>query len=90
MKRKAKWDKFEYKLNNLNRFKVRTGRLQKIGTEFTQKGVDVKLVIDFVQLAYSGKIDKAIIITGDSDFVPMSLLEFSRSSVIPSMSESSL
>ena len=37
---------------------------------FTQKGVDVLLSVDLVRLAWSGKITKAIIVTGDSDFIP--------------------
>ena len=35
-----------------------------------QKGVDVRFSIDLVSLATDKKIDKAILITGDSDFIP--------------------
>jgi len=58
-------------LNNLNRFVVREGRLMKIGRIFKQKGVDILLAIDVIKLVYSGKIDRIILITGDSDFVPV-------------------
>ena len=65
-------DKFFYSLNKLSRFEVRLGRLQKsfIGGGYQQKGVDVLLSVDLVTLSTSGKIDKAILVTADSDFVP--------------------
>jgi uncharacterized LabA/DUF88 family protein len=70
--RKSKSDKFYYNLRNNKRFEIRMGRLQKIGNppQFTQKGVDVLLSVDLVRLAWTGKINKAILVTGDSDFVP--------------------
>lgn len=36
--------------------------------EHKQKGVDTLLVLDLVMLAQQGKIDKAVLITGDGDF----------------------
>lgn len=70
--RKSKADKFYYNLRNYRRFEVRLGRLQKNGNppQYSQKGVDVLLSIDLVRLAWSGKINKAVLISGDSDFVP--------------------
>lgn len=67
----SRYQKFVHRLNLLNRVTVREGRLQKIGGEFRQKGVDVLLAIDLVKLAHTEKIDRAILITGDSDFVPV-------------------
>jgi uncharacterized LabA/DUF88 family protein len=72
-RRKSGADKFYYNLRNHKRFEVRLGRLQKTGYDppmFTQKGVDVLLSVDLVRLAWSGKINKAVLVTGDSDFVP--------------------
>lgn len=64
-------DKFIYKLKKLNRFEIRLGRLQKIGrNEFRQKGVDVLLSVDLVRMSWGRQIDRAILVTGDSDFVP--------------------
>ncbi len=37
---------------------------------FEQKGVDVLLSVDLVKLSSSNKIDKAVLVSGDSDFVP--------------------
>lgn len=65
------YQSFKDALKYLNRFKVREGRLQKIGGEFKQKGVDIRLAVDAVKLASTGKIDRAILVTGDSDFVPV-------------------
>ena len=39
-------------------------------SEFEQKRVDVLLAVDLVRLAWQNKIDKAVIIAGDDDFVP--------------------
>lgn len=37
---------------------------------FQQKGVDIKIGIDIIHLAYRKLVDQIILITGDSDFVP--------------------
>lgn len=37
---------------------------------FQQKGVDIKIGIDILHLAYKGLVDQIILISGDSDFVP--------------------
>lgn len=39
-----------------------------------QKGVDIKLGIDIASLAYKRLVDKVVLITGDSDFVPAAKL----------------
>lgn len=62
-------------LKYLPRFEVRLGRLRKGfdrdgNTVFEQKGVDVLLSVDLVKLAATNQIDRAVIISGDSDFVP--------------------
>ena len=74
-RRKSNYDRFNHALRQLKRFQVREGRLQKVYDEkgepdFIQKGVDVLLAIDMVKLAMKGVIAKAIIVSGDSDFVP--------------------
>ena len=62
-------------LKFLPRFEVRLGRLRRGLTSdgktvYEQKGVDVLLSVDLVKLAATNQIDKAVLITGDSDFVP--------------------
>lgn len=36
-----------------------------------EKGVDVALAVDALQVALDGKIDIAVLVTGDADFVPL-------------------
>jgi len=73
--RKRRFDEFVFTVKRLPSFEFRTGRLQRIrktdGAQLDQqKGVDILLSIDLVKLAATKTIDKAILITGDSDFVP--------------------
>lgn len=70
---KASYDKFIHKIRQKPRFEVREGMLRLISrTPFKveQKGVDVLLSCDLVRLAAKNAIEKAIIVGGDSDFVP--------------------
>jgi len=46
---KAGYDSFMSKLKANSNITVREGRLQKIGNEFTQKGVDTLLTMDLVR-----------------------------------------
>lgn len=39
-----------------------------------QKGVDMKIGVDIASLAYKGQVDKIVLISGDSDFVPAAKL----------------
>jgi len=63
-------------LERLPRFTVRLGRLAYRGDDaegnpkFEQKRVDILLGVDMVQLATKGQIQEAILLTGDSDFIP--------------------
>ncbi len=59
------------RLQLLPRFEVRLGRLARRGNgEFQQKGVDVLFSVDVVRMSWAKQIDRSIIVTGDSDFVP--------------------
>jgi len=74
--RTANFRRFVYTLNRLPRFEVRLGRLAHRGEyddgspRFEQKGTDVLLSIDITKLSWNRTIQKAIIVTGDSDFFP--------------------
>jgi uncharacterized LabA/DUF88 family protein len=64
-------------LNRLNRFEVREGKLEYRGTDresgrpiFEQKRVDIYLGVDLMMLATKQRIHRAVLITGDSDFLP--------------------
>jgi uncharacterized LabA/DUF88 family protein len=71
-KRYAAHDKFIYNVRRLNRFEVRLGKLIYIPSlgEYVQKRVDVLLSVDLVRMSWDHQIGKAILVTGDSDFVP--------------------
>jgi len=69
-RRFAAMDKFVYTLRKLPRFEVKLGRLGCVGGEFIQKRVDIALAVDLVRLSYGRLIGKAVVVTGDSDFVP--------------------
>ncbi len=69
-RRFASMDKFVYTLRKLPRFEVKLGRLGCIGGEFIQKRVDISLAVDLVRLSCGRMIQKAVIVTGDSDFLP--------------------
>lgn len=69
-------DRFYKALSNIPRFTVKLGTLVCRGEGrngrpiFVQKLVDVMMSVDMVQIAATRQVDHAIIITGDSDFVP--------------------
>ena len=67
----ARKDRFFAFLRKETAFEVRLGRLSKSPDgKFTQKMVDILLSIDLTMLATKGAIQRAILISGDSDFVP--------------------
>jgi uncharacterized LabA/DUF88 family protein len=81
--KKASFDKFKFNITRLTRFEFRMGHLQLVRDEegdmikkkdgepvLRQKGVDMALGIDMASLSVGNKIDKAIIVAGDSDFAP--------------------
>ena len=74
--RYASMRKFVYALNSLPRYTVRQGRLAFRGYDdqgkprYEQKRVDILLGVDMVQLAAKQSIQEAILLAGDSDFIP--------------------
>jgi uncharacterized LabA/DUF88 family protein len=66
--------RFHAALNRLPRFDVRLGKLaRRIDNgvvRYEQKRVDILLAIDLVQLAAKRLITDAVLIAGDSDFLP--------------------
>ncbi len=68
--------KFFAALENLPRYTVRLGRLEFRGNDQTgrpryeQKRVDILLGVDLVQLSTKKTIQEAILVAGDSDFIP--------------------
>jgi len=73
----ANADRFYYSLRKIQNLDVRLGRLafrgisRETGTPiFEQKRVDVQLAVDLVTLSYSRQIGTAVVVAGDSDFIP--------------------
>lgn len=73
----AKAESFYYMLRKLKNFEVRLGRLAFRGVSketgrpiLEQKRVDVQMAVDLVTLACSRRIATAVLVTGDSDFIP--------------------
>ena len=73
-RRMVEHDQFMEELNKIDRFSVRLGKLQKrregYKEYFEQKRVDVLLSVDMVRHAAAGHIQHAIVVAGDSDFIP--------------------
>lgn len=70
-------------LENLPRFAVRQGKLNYRGNDsvgkpiLEQKGVDLRMGLDFTQLCVKRQITHAALVAGDSDFLPA--VELARS-----------
>ncbi len=68
--------KFVTSLEQLDRYEVKLGKLEYRGRKvdgspiYQQKRVDILLGCDLVLLAAKQRIGKAILVTGDSDFIP--------------------
>lgn len=63
--------KFFKALENLPSFEPRFGKQRPRAGGFIQKGVDILLAIDLVRLSSKSQIQKAFLIAGDGDFVPV-------------------
>jgi uncharacterized LabA/DUF88 family protein len=71
-KRKANYDKFLFKLKKSKpQIIIREGRCQKINNNFYQKGVDTLITIDLSRIPKKEEVKKVILITSDTDFVPI-------------------
>ena len=78
--KQVNFDKFTYSLKSYPRFQVRLGKLGRmdyrcencgyITTKYKQKRVDNLLTADLTRAIWKDSINKAILVTGDSDFVP--------------------
>ena len=72
----GKMQRFFYALRQIPRYEVREGRLESRGFRadgtriLQQKRVDVMLAVDLTLLSTKRQISDAILVTGDSDFIP--------------------
>jgi len=51
-------------------WKIKTGYMMKHDKDYKEKGVDVKLAVDILDMAYQDKYDTAIIVSSDTDLIP--------------------
>jgi uncharacterized LabA/DUF88 family protein len=74
-----KENKLIIELQQKDLFAIRLGVLKLEGwtnkgktgkPKFRQKGVDMRIGLDMAHLAHQGKIDRIILITADTDFIP--------------------
>lgn len=49
---------------------LKTGYMLKHDKDYKEKGVDVKLAIDILDMAYQDKYDTAVIVSSDTDLIP--------------------
>jgi len=69
--KRANYDRFIKKLERIPGFVTREGRCQKINESFHQKGVDTLITMDLLNTLSEKKIKTIIILTCDTDFVPI-------------------
>ncbi len=67
-KRAKEQQKFFSKLNRLEYFDIRLGRLEPRGETFVEKGVDVAIAVDMLALAVRDTYDTAVLVSSDGDF----------------------
>ena len=65
--RYAKQMRFLDALREKPYFTVILGRLESRGNTYVEKGVDIALAVDMLQMAYSDAYDTAILVSGDGD-----------------------
>ena len=65
-----KQQNFLNELSNLG-IKVKTMPLKRTPEGFIEKGIDILLATDMVSLAFRNAYDTAILVSGDSDYVPV-------------------
>ena len=71
----ARRQRFHHAIGTIPRFEVRLGKLEFRGIQngkpkFEQKRVDILLGVDLVLLAAKHQITDAMVVAGDSDFLP--------------------
>jgi len=62
--------KFCDKISLLPKFEVKFGELQYINGLYKQKKIDVLMSLDIVDKCFEKQIHHAVIVAGDSDFIP--------------------
>lgn len=61
--------RFFARLQRIPRFEIRLGRLEPRGNTFVEKGVDVAIAVDMIEMGYRSLYDTAVLVSCDGDFV---------------------
>ncbi len=61
--------KFLDSLKRTPNLSIKLGRLEKKGSIYIEKGVEINLAVDILTLAFKGSFDTCVIVTGDADYV---------------------
>jgi len=51
-------------------WEIKTGYMMKHDKDYKEKGVDIKLAVDILDMAYQNKYDTAIVVSSDTDLIP--------------------
>ena len=60
--------RFFHRLQQIDYFEAKLGRLGRRGTTHVEKGVDVQITLDMLQGAHRNIYDTAVLVSGDGDF----------------------
>jgi len=66
-----KQQSFFNRLRELPYLEVRTGRLKRREQGLKEKGIDVKIAVDMVSMAYRDQYDVAVLVSSDGDYVEL-------------------
>ena len=58
-------------IKKIPKTEIRLGQIQYNGGEYQQKQVDISLAVDALKFSLLNKISDVVLVTGDSDFVPL-------------------
>lgn len=61
--------RFLSSLRTLPFFELRLGVLKPRGNTWVEKGIDVKVAVDMIGMAYKNQYDVALLVSGDGDYV---------------------
>jgi uncharacterized LabA/DUF88 family protein len=68
--RKKQQQLFSHLTSKSQKFNIILGENRKSGTDYHEKGVDVRMAVDIVAGAYEDYYDTAIVVSSDSDLIP--------------------
>ena len=76
MKESKTWGIYPHRVKDLlsGKMEVKDLKPEDVHVELRQKGIDMKIGVDIASLALKRFVDRIVLISGDSDFVPAAKL----------------